>query len=78
MWAYLVIIRFLFCLIIDTVVFHIRFQIMVSVISMEESHPLPTTATEKYLVYKLQETYTGNRKLEDKVPVLKTSFDVKE
>lgn len=51
---------------------------MVSVISMEESHSLPTTATEKYLVYKLQETCTGNRKLEDKVPVLKTSFDVKE
>ena len=49
MWAYLVIIRFLFCLIIDIVVFHIRFQIMVSVISMEGSHPFATTATEKYL-----------------------------
>lgn len=55
MWAYSVILRFLFCLIIDTVALHIRFQIMVSVISMEESHPFCpflATATEKCLCFR--------------------------
>jgi len=83
MWAYSVILRFLFCLIIDTVAFHIRFQITVSVISMEESHPFLATATEKYLCFRdwsvnFTHRHKRNRKLEDKIHVLKLYLDVKE
>lgn len=60
----MVILRFLFCLIIDTVVFHIRFQIMISVISMEESHPFLATATEKYLWFRNLPANLGRHKQE--------------
>ena len=84
----MVISRFLFCLIIaDIVVFSIRFQILVSVISMEESSPfadplLPHNRNKHLWFRNLSANpgrqNTGNRKLVGKAHVLKISLGVKE